>query len=674
MKFDLKHQEPKDIQKILSEAYMNINFDNQQLYNPLEEIPESIEDKPELFITYMLSQPEFLTFTCKYVLGVDIIPLQAVILRELWIRKFPMLVGARGLSKSFMLGILVILLMLLKENRKIIICGASFRQSKIIFGYAESIINNSSILRSIFTSECFTHGNDNHSILLGNSICRAIPLGTGDRIRGLRSTNTIADEFSSIFIDIFETVIAGFGSVSASPAENVRNIAKQKLAVKLGIELDETELKLGKSDNQMIIAGTAHYDFNHFSRYHKRWLQIIKSRGDSQKLRDILGESFNEKDGLDWKDFSVIRIPVDIIPDGFMDMAQISRSKATMTKSNYSMEYGASFVCESDGFFKNTLILQCTVNYDTKIKLPSGRILDESESFFEPELFGDLNAEYIYGIDTASKQDNFSIVILKDCGEYRKLVQVWVTNEKDHREKVKLRLSNEHNFYSFVVRKIRDLMKVFPCKRMAIDSQGGGIAVMESLRDRTTLKHNEQPILPIVIPGKPQDTDGESGLQIIEPINFVSQNWTSQANHGMKKDLEDRILLFPYIDTVSIALAQAEDEHSSQDEFQQLLFNIEELKLEMISINVTETATGREHFDTPEIKTGTGRKGRMKKDRYSALLMANACARNMNANFFTPLESTSGGFASGLKKTDVENEPCYQGPNWIVSKLQNLYD
>ena len=44
---------------------------------------------------------------------------------------------------------------------------------------------------------------------------------------------------------------------------------------------------------------------------------------------------------------------------------------------------------------------------------------------------------------------------------------------------------------------------------------------------------------------------------------------------------------------------------------------------------MTQTATCRERWDTPEVKTGAGGKSRLRKDRYSSLLMANMSARNL---------------------------------------------
>ncbi len=664
-------KDPQDLERILSEAYMNIIFDStQELYNPLLEIPEGLEERPELFITYMMSQPDFFTFTCKYILNINIIPLQAVVLRELWMRKFPMLIGTRGMSKSFCLALYIILRLLLLRDRKIVICGAAFRQSKIVFNYVEQIINNSSILRSIFGSDCFKHSNEMHTLSYGNSFCNALPLGDGSSIRGQRAHDIITDEFASVPIDIFEVVIAGFAAVSASPIDNVKLMAKQKLAELLGVEIITHEDNYGKLDNQIIISGTASYDFNHFSKYHKNWLKIIKSRGNKEKLREL----FKDEDiQIDSRDYSVIRVPIDLVPDGFMDKAQIARSKATMTESNYIMDYGAGFVTDSDGFFKNSLLLQCTVGPDFEVMFPSGIVLSGNDIFFEPMLYGDRTKNYVYGVDPAAKKDNFSIVILEDCGEYRKIVHVWVTNDKAHKEKVSLGLLDEHNFYAYCSRKIRTLMQTFPTDRIAIDAQGGGLAVMENLRDKDKLNPGELPILQIIVPGKPKESDGEAGLHILEPIEFTSAAWTSEANHGLKKDFEDKVLLFPYIDTISYAIVDSEEEEMIVDDesMDTCLYNLEELKQELITIIVTETATGREHFDTPETKTATGKKGRLKKDRYSALLMANDVARRRVS--FTPLSSTLGGFAKSFVNSPKDKEPLYRGPGWLVDAFNNLY-
>jgi hypothetical protein len=63
------------------------------------------------------------------------------------------------------------------------------------------------------------------------------------------------------------------------------------------------------------------------------------------------------------------------------------------------------------------------------------------------------------------------------------------------------------------------------------------------------------------------------------------------------------------------------------DTFEECVSNIEEMKNELCTIQMTETATGKERFDTPNViqpgsVEGRQRKGRLRKDRYTSLLLA----------------------------------------------------
>lgn len=340
------------------------------------------------------------------------------------------------------------------------------------------------------------------------------------------------------------------------------------------------------------------------------------------------------------------------------------------------MEFGALFSKDYMGFFKRTLVESCVVKDGEEIVSINGKSYDAEEVFFEPMMYGNKKKTYVMGIDPAIAADNFAIVILEIDPPFRKIVYCWVTNKKDHTEKVKLGLTSEHNYYAYAARKIRELIKDFPCVRIAIDSEGGGRAILESLKDKDKLKAGEVPIYHIINPDKPNyEEDGESGLHIIDEINFSNGTWVSDANHGMKKDMEDGILLFPFVDSISFAEADYEDEEAARhyDTSQQNIKDIEELKNELITIVVTESKTGREGFDTPEIKTGTGRKGRMKKDRYSALLMANMTGRQMMNATESDLTTYAGGFANFSTKKDTNQGKLFTGPSAIAEKLSNLY-
>ena len=470
-------------------------------------------------------------------------------------------------------------------------------------------------------------------------------------------------QHNSIPIEIFETVVAGFALVASSPNEKVKHKRKQKLNLISKGEVFNTLQK----DNQIIISGTAYYEFNHFAKYWKNYHKWISTKGDPHKISEILGTTNPE--GFKWDDYSILRIPVNSLPDGLMDEGMIARAKATVHSGIYKMEYGAVFSSDSHGFFKRTLIESCVVSNNNEINLPSGPVL------FEPSLLGDHNKRYIYGIDPASEVDNFSVIILEECEDHRRLVYCWTTNRQQHKEKLNSKLTQETDFYSYCSRKIRELMKIFPCKEIAMDSQGGGRTIAEALHDKSRLVGNELPIWPVIDPEKPQDTDDYAGLHILRLCNFAKADWTAEANHGLRKDLEDKIILFPYYDPVSIELATESDNISGRiyDTLEDCIYNIESLKEELSMIQVYQTPSGRERWDTPEYIIGTGKKGRLRKDRYSALIMANMSARTKPKENFIDGYKQHGGFARKIEHEKIGEGPDYYGPEWFTSAANGNY-
>lgn len=642
----------------INDAWLNIKVNKEDLIRPLDIISPSEPELAYLRMAWLCSQPDYFPFFCKNVLKVDLLPFQGVILKELWQRKFPMLVASRGLGKTFILALYALLRAIFLPGRKIVVVGAAFRQSKYIHAYIESIWRNSPLLRDICDQTSGPrNGTDECRTLIGPSVITCLPIGNGDKIRGQRSNDTLCDEFAAMNREIFETVIVPFGAVSSAPADNVRRYAAKEAARKLGYseEFISKNFEEESISNQIVISGTADYDFKHFATYWKKWVSIIKSKGQARKLEELFGET-GIPDGFDWRDYCVIRMPIEKAPKGFMDEAQVARSKATVNSGVFLTEYCCVFAKDSKGFFKRSLIESCIGDYD-------------------PRLIGDPNKRYIIAGDPASAVDNFAITVLEidDQGQ-RRVVYCWTTNKKDHIEKLQAGFVAENNFYTYCAFKIRELMSLFPTIRICIDSQGGGFAISEALHDKNLLKPSDLPIWPIINPDKPQPSDNESGLHILELCSFANYSWYSEAHHGLKKDLEDRVLIFPKFDPVTIAISLEEDKMKNRtyDTFEDNIMEIEEMKNEATTIECSQTPSGRERWDTPEIKTGVGKKGRLKKDRFSALLMANMGARQiLTAPSRESSVSYYGGFADRNIKPSSPAE--YIGPAWFVEWARGIY-
>jgi intein/homing endonuclease len=507
----------------------------------------------------------------------------------------------------------------------------------------------------------------------GNEYCAGgfFSHNTGDKIRGLRANLIVAEEFNSLEPSIYETVVQGFASVRAKPVEQVMLAAKREHMIKEGVWTDEQqqifEKRLG---NQSIISGTAGYDFQHFAQYWKKYHSIIE--GDRQKMAELLGPEM--ADEFDPADFSIIRIPYELIPKGFMDDKQIARAKATVHSGVFLSEYGAVFVKDSDGFYKRTLIESCVAKESNKISDTKGNTI-----VFDVALKGKPGHKYIIGVDPAASRDNLAIVVIELHDDHWRIVYVWTTNEKQHRQLVKDGKATHDNYYSFCARKIRDLMLVFPTVRIGVDGQGGGKAIIEALHDKSVMNEGEEQLWPVIDPEKEQDSDDKKGAHIIEKVEFADSKWTSEANNGMRKDMEMKYLLFPRYDGLSLSLAAQSDLENlatgrNFESIEGVIAEIEELKNELSTIIMTQTTQSeRDKWDTPEIKEGTGKKGRLKKDRYSALLIANMIARSMSRNEPAMVYAFIGGTTKDLAAGRVVQQDPYYGSSWYDDVDPNMF-
>lgn len=1033
--------------------------------------PEEVEN-PALHLLGIMRQPEQFSFACKHVLNRIVSPMQVCVLWELWHKPFPMLLGTRGMSKSWTLAAYSMLRALFCQGSKIVIVGAAFRQSKVVFDYCESMWQSSPILRDMVgtgNGNGPRHEADRCSLRLGDSLITCLPMGTGEKIRGQRASIIIAEEFGSIPLDIFENVVSGFAAVSLSPIEKMQAAGRLRAMKRLGLAeiADAIPVVPGMNSNQTVISGTAYYRFNHFFQYWSRYKAIIESQGDQRKLEDIFGGEIPPN--FNWRDYSIIRIPYDMIPEGFMDDKTIARAKVTYHKTQFLMEMGAcavpgtkvitpygvspiedmkvgdlvlthkgrfrpvtetfvrpydgevieyktlgcgekvsmtpdhpywakgeswqsldkldghtNLVClqelsglqhidvrdydddyceaangtiyprrsnhkltrnqireikassdtleslgkrysvtkqciwvikrrpkesktaikpiiplnyefglivgyylaegsttkrviqfaldghvdtrlekfveelcnaissvfglkakrylhednvccvvicqkllastfrsicpgtadtkrveptilfstpefmkgflvgywngdghrrcfpaavgeagssnqgllsqvrtvlsyfgiassisaaktnktcpnnpsyvlalsgdnarcffdfcygqklegtkrsriivsdvairlplvqkvrrnysgpvynlevaedhsysllnatvhncwpiDSEGFFRRSLIETCVVGKpDNPISLPSD---GPSPIDFSATLRGRQDKTYVFGVDPASESDNFSIVVLEVWPDHRRVVYCWTTTRKRHKARKAKGTAHEDDFYHYCMRKIRSLMGLFPCSRIALDKMGGGVAVLEALADPSRLLEGELPILPVIDPDDPQPSDRVPGEHILELVYFARADWVSSANHGLRFDLESKTLLFPSFDSASVGLALEEDRASGRvqdgpdgeealyDTLEDCVLEIEELKEELASIVHTQVGTtGRDHWDTPESRTILGKKARTRKDRYSSLLMANAAARCIAAAPARPQYYATGGFAHDL--------------------------
>lgn len=641
---------------------------NPLLYNVGVKLPDPADEMVQLF-----SNADYLHSAVLYLLNVELAPYQLAILDTLWNKKMPMLIGTRGGAKSFLLSVYIFLRMILEPGCTVVIVGAGLRQSRLVFDYMVHIWQNAPILRDIAGVGKMVGPRrevDRYKFELGDSKCFAIPIGDGTKIRGLRANYIIADEFASIPEEIFNLVVQGFGVVSKDPMQKIKEAATVRKLKKMGKWTPEMEkLRYENAEaNQIIYSGTAFYAFNHFYKYFKIWHEIISSKGKAEMARDIFGDDLENK-GLGWKDFAIIRLPYTHVPEGLLDEGILAQARATLTRNQFYMEYGAIFATDSDGFYKRSVLEAATTNKPIVLS-------DGTKVQFRAMKHGDPTKYYVMGVDPAAEADNAAIVVLEMHFNHRKIVHCWTTNRKKHdKQKKKLAamgIEIEEDYYRFIARKIRELMRVFNIERIVMDKNGGGIAIEEALASVETYQRGEMPVFSLIDPEEPKANDIKEGLHILELLSPTSE-YNSDANHGMLKDFQDKVLLFPLFDSIELAQAielEGDLDEEAYDTFEDLLNEIEELKSELTSIVVTPSSTlGRDTFDTPAIKGSGDKKGRLRKDRFSALLYANTYARNKGKDDVFKIDyKPVGGTKDTIKKTktmDKAPSQMYYGPGTL---------
>lgn len=614
------------------------------------------------WIASIMLKPEFIWWTVKTLLNINLEPFQVVILEEMWNKPFPILVASRGASKSFLLSIYIILRCVLNPGCQIAVIGFGLRQSRNLYEYVEKLWRNAPILREMVSGDKRSgpkHEQIRSTFVFGESICMFLPLGhSGATIRGVRAQYIIIDEYGDVPKIIVDTVVAGFGAVSGDPIEKRNLLAKIRRLKASGDWDNNKEQEMAKilQCNQMILSGTAKFHFNHFAQDWIRHKTIIQARTKENlmKLWDVKDRDKVPEPSL----YSVIRIPYELIPEGIMQKQMILNIQGSSSKAVFEQEYQAVFSDDSDGFFKAKLLHMCTAN--DVIERGGLKIADP----FDPIFRGDPKRKYILGFDPAAEVDNAAIVILELHDNHARVVYCWTINKKVYEKEI-MQVEGLP-YHKYLAKKIALLHKTFNFTVLSFDAQGGGKAVAEILeREQDARPLGMPPLLPVVEghvlwDGKEKPSDDIEGEHIIELVEFGSAKWNTEAHYGLRTDLEQRRLIFPRFDALSIDID--EDEISFIDESTaEISSEIEQLKYELTILEHTVTPGGnRERWDTPEVKQDNDKKGRLRNDRASALIVANMAARRIRLAY--PEIDYFSEFTSTPKKKDG---PWKSAPLWF---------
>jgi len=591
-----------------------------------------------------------LVFRDKFGSPLRLLPFQSVMLHMMWHKKFPMVIACRGAGKTFMIAVYCLLKCLLVPGTQVVIVSGGFRQAKFTFQYIDTLIKNSPILQE--TIRKYHPGNefgvkfatDRVYLKVGhNTEITGIPVGDGTKVRGMRATTLVCDEVASIDDEVFDTAIGPFLSVKADPAEAV--ITQQFITrlKELGANdaiINMIEDARRSTGNQLVLSGTATYQFSHFFRRYEAYHIFASSGGDRYKIKEGLRRQ--SRDGtinvpdemLDrwekvWSEYAVYSLPYYGMPAGFLDEDIVANHKAIMDPMIFGHEYECRFSKDTNGFFPRSIIDEASPGKS------------EPTLEFHYELYGEPGYQYVMGLDPARWNDSFGLVVLKLVGTTAQVVYTESWNKAKWAESIK---------------KIRGVLSRFPnMVYIACDKGGGGDTIQEMLASAKYIdvEKGEKPIIEIDPETEHKAIPGAQ--RILEMVNF--HTWAAPANHALKRDIIMMNVLFPgRLDDDMILNSHAkrlinEEEFDMEDKehvliaehIYDLIYGIDnedgdpvtlgvyremmELVNELCTIIQTVTEKGTETFGLQKIADQPEGLDVRRRDRYSALLLASHAAR-----------------------------------------------
>jgi len=480
--------------------------------------------------------------------NVDLAPIQRIIFEDMWFKNYVIAVVSRGGGKTFLQGLLAVLSSLLYPGYRTGLIGPSFRQSKYMFSEVEKLYAKSSIVREACEKKPISATDRSYLRFkaVGGSVgsyIEALPLGVdGAKIRGSRFYLICVDELAQVPDKILDLVIRPFAAVALEPMANVRRLEQQKKLIEQGIATEDDFEE--DTVNKMIMTSSGFFKFNHMWRRMKdHWVMMDKYGEESKHV--------------------VHQVPYQLLPEGFLVQDSIIEAKRTMSSYEFRMEYEAMMISDSEGFFKASLLEECTI-----------------DSGFNLELRGDPTGKYIIGVDPNQGGSASCGVVVIKIGEINKIVNV-------------LELKNKTT--QGLTTTIQKIYSNYNVIRIFMDKGGGGKAIMDLLDDGYD---GHEPI----IDRTDKDKAHRQGLHILEMVNF-NPAWIADANFTTLSLLEEKRLRFP------------EPPFSISDDRYSITYDVfGTLKSQMLNIIVTQTGSGLLHFDTPK-------KGQ-NKDLYSALILA----------------------------------------------------
>lgn len=457
---------------------------------------------------------------CEDVCGIPITLYQKIMIRAFFKYNYILFVCCRGIGKTFISALCLVIYCLLYPNVKAGVISASFRQAKLVIQqkYKDELCNMSPFIAA--EEKDFKCNNAVAVIEFYNgSKIEAFPVGVGSgvnaasKIRGARLNLALVDESAYV------------------PEDIINNVLIPMLIVQPEFSVDGT-VKTDRQ-NKLVMTSSASYRFNHLYQRYVDWTKKMCEPDNTDYFTMSLPWQVGVACGLFKEDF-------------------IMQQKAQMPKEKFEQEYEGIFSKLVDGSW---------VSYTD---------LQQCSDLYKIETSGLKDYEYIMSLDVARVEggDNTILNVYK---------LHWF---KDHVEcDFVYTVSMNGKTFEYQNKQVRKVLKKFPNTfRIFMDVMGVGKGLADEMAKPFYDEEDDKWMPPIIdMNNEEQVSSIPDGVQLVYGIKA-----SAEVNHNMGmavKTFTQKRWLHMY----NMAADEQRKIDLSSDE-ERLLLETEETKMEILNI------------------------------------------------------------------------------------------
>lgn len=296
---------------------------------------------------------------CDEILEIKLNLYQKMLLRAFFKFKYSMWILSRGLGKSWLGALALLIYCMLYKGTLAGIISPSFRQSKMVIEdkVVKDLMDRSPFLASEVSRVVMNMAEARIEFYNGSRII-AVPTGDGNKIRGYRFHVLMVDEYAQVKKEILDLVV--------NPMMNVKR----------GYEVGKTDYD-DSVGNRLLITSSAYFRHNHLWNEFKNFVNFVKE-GNTK--------------------YFVATLPYQIgIKVGLFDEDHIEKEKRRLTVDDFRMEYECIFPNTSENAWIEP------------------KDIDACSVLKHLEMQGNKDYEYIFGLDIARVEggDNTIVHVFK---------------------------------------------------------------------------------------------------------------------------------------------------------------------------------------------------------------------------------------------------------------------